>query len=116
MDPLNVFFRFVIGRRAPLQIFCPPSIKTWNAPLLLLPHLPPIPHPHPAFPGMYTIYNPYVIGAVSTMGGLLFGLDISSVSAFLAIDSYQDYFNHPSDIVQGGITAGVYFIGSLLCC
>lgn len=56
---------------------------------------------------MYTIYNPYVIGAVSTMGGLLFGLDISSVSAFLAIDSYQDYFNHPSDIVQGGITAAM---------
>ncbi|VDC00637.1 unnamed protein product [Peniophora sp. CBMAI 1063] len=64
---------------------------------------------------MLTFYNPYIIGAISTMGGFLFGTDISSVSAFIGVDGYKDYFNHPDDIVQGGITAampGGAFIGA----
>ncbi|EIM84473.1 general substrate transporter [Stereum hirsutum FP-91666 SS1] len=64
---------------------------------------------------MLTFYNPYALGAISTIGGFLFGSDISSVSAFLAVDSYLDYFGHPDDITQGGITAAMpagAFIGA----
>lgn len=49
---------------------------------------------------MLTFYNPYALGAISTIGGFLFGSDISSVSAFLAVDAYLDYFGHPDDITQ----------------
>lgn len=49
---------------------------------------------------MLTFYNPYVIGAISTIGGFLFGSDISSVSAFLAVDAYLEYFHHPDDVTQ----------------
>ncbi|KAK0200389.1 general substrate transporter [Desarmillaria ectypa] len=66
---------------------------------------------------MLEIYNPYAIAAISALGGFLFGTDISSVSAFLGVDSYLNYFNHPNDTTQGGITAampGGAFIGALI--
>jgi MFS family permease len=90
---------------------------------------------------MPKIYNPYFIGAVSvrfpgsqrSKFRSLVGVcsasvftphfaaetpraDISSLSAFLGTTQYVDYFNHPSDILQGGITAsmsGGSFVGAL---
>ncbi|CAN6655857.1 galactose transporter [Trichomonascus vanleenenianus] len=47
---------------------------------------------------------------------MLFGFDISSVSSFISQEQYVNYFNHPSAIAQGGITAsmaGGSFVGSL---
>ncbi|KIY46119.1 sugar transporter [Fistulina hepatica ATCC 64428] len=64
-----------------------------------------------------TFYNPYAIATTSVLGGFLFGTDITSVSAFLDVDSYLDYFHHPDDTTQGGITASMpagAFIGALI--
>uniref|UniRef100_A0A060SYD6 ARAD1A15246p n=1 Tax=Blastobotrys adeninivorans TaxID=409370 RepID=A0A060SYD6_BLAAD len=64
-----------------------------------------------------TVYNPYVTACIATVGGMLFGFDISSVSSFLSQKYYVEYFNHPSTLTQGGITsamAGGSFIGSLV--
>lgn len=60
--------------------------------------------------------NIYFIACISCMGGMMFGFDISSMSAFLGTDEYQNYFNHPSSSMQGFITASMSlgsFFGSL---
>lgn len=65
---------------------------------------------------MYKTYNPYFIAALATIGGMLFGFDISSVSAFTSEDPYRRYFNYPDSLTQGGITSsmpGGSFLGSL---
>uniref|UniRef100_A0A060TB35 ARAD1B12496p n=1 Tax=Blastobotrys adeninivorans TaxID=409370 RepID=A0A060TB35_BLAAD len=65
----------------------------------------------------YHVYNPYVTAFIATIGGMLFGFDISSVSAFVDDDDYRSYFHNPSSIAQGGITAsmaGGSFLGSLV--
>lgn len=94
---------------------------------------------------MPKIYNPYAIGAASVcfnihlsfsltclgyrrrfvwfwcihftvLGQSTDEIDISSLSAFLGTKQYTDYFNNPSDIEQGGITAsmsGGSFLGAL---
>lgn len=65
------------------------------------------------------IYNPYLTACIATVGGMLFGFDISSVSAFQSQNEpghYLDYFHHPTSTAQGGITAsmaGGSFLGSL---
>nr|SIP56076.1 putative sugar porter [Yarrowia phangngaensis] len=64
---------------------------------------------------MHKFHNPYLTAAIATIGGLLFGFDISSVSAFIGQEHYQAYFNHPTSIQQGGITASMAG-GSLLSC
>ncbi|KAH0602874.1 uncharacterized protein H6S33_008524 [Morchella sextelata] len=66
---------------------------------------------------MYVISNIYFITAIACIGGALFGFDISSMSAIIGTDAYNQYFgpNIPSD-TQGGITAampGGSFIGAL---
>ncbi|CAI6084181.1 hypothetical protein V2G26_020189 [Clonostachys chloroleuca] len=72
------------------------------------------------------IGNIYVISGVAVVGGALFGFDISSLSAQLAMQSYLCYFNQgpkgpppefeandekkcsgPESLVQGGITAAM---------
>lgn len=67
---------------------------------------------------VYTVYNPYLLAGISTIGGLLFGFDISSVSSFVDQEHYLNYFGHPSSIKQGGITAsmaGGSFLTSCVC-
>ncbi|KAJ9475621.1 putative Sugar transporter STL1 (putative) [Pseudozyma hubeiensis] len=83
---------------------------------------------------MGRITNPYVLTALACTGGLLFGFDISSMSAIISSPNYLTYFGPkdltvecpdrpgalcnigPSADVQGGITAsmaGGSFIASL---
>ncbi|KAF2725138.1 sugar transporter, partial [Polychaeton citri CBS 116435] len=65
---------------------------------------------------MYRFSNIYVLAAFGTIGGALFGFDISSMSAWLGTEQYTEYFNHPSSDLQGGITAsmsGGSFIGAI---
>ncbi|KAL8998723.1 MAG: hypothetical protein Q9169_002278 [Polycauliona sp. 2 TL-2023] len=49
------------------------------------------------------IYNTYFLAIISTVGGMLFGFDISSMSAIIGTEQYVDYFNDPHGIVQGAI-------------
>lgn len=56
---------------------------------------------------MYTITNIYMLAAFGTIGGALFGFDISSMSAWIASEQYLDYFNSPGSTLQGGITASM---------
>ncbi|OJJ54153.1 hypothetical protein ASPSYDRAFT_160968 [Aspergillus sydowii CBS 593.65] len=56
---------------------------------------------------MFRITNIYVLAAFGTIGGALFGFDVSSMSAFLATQQYLDYFNNPDSNLQGGITASM---------
>ncbi|KAK9454726.1 general substrate transporter [Dipodascopsis uninucleata] len=62
-------------------------------------------------------YNPYIVAAAATIGGMLFGFDVSSISAFVDNEQYREYFNYPSDVEQGLITAvmsGGSFMGSII--
>jgi len=52
---------------------------------------------------MYTISNIYVLAAFGTIGGALFGFDVSSMSAWIDQDQYLEYFNHPDANMQGGV-------------
>ncbi|BFZ63691.1 hypothetical protein YB2330_004823 [Saitoella coloradoensis] len=64
----------------------------------------------------FRIYNTYLTAAVSTVGGALFGFDISSMSAIIGTSQYITYFGSPSATMQGGITAsmaGGSLVGSL---
>ncbi|KAF9914086.1 hypothetical protein BX616_009005 [Lobosporangium transversale] len=48
---------------------------------------------------------------------MLFGFDISSMSGVVGTQRYQEYFNHPSSSLQGGIVASMAagsFLGALL--
>ncbi|KAI1342569.1 putative MFS glucose transporter [Xylariaceae sp. FL0016] len=56
---------------------------------------------------MYRISNIYVLAAFGTIGGALFGFDISSMSAWIGTDQYLNYFNSPGSTLQGGITASM---------
>ncbi|KAK7202730.1 hypothetical protein BZA70DRAFT_284814 [Myxozyma melibiosi] len=61
-------------------------------------------------------YNPYLVAFAATIGGMLFGFDVSSVSAFVDDDDYRKFFNYPDSTEQGGITAsmaGGSFLSSL---
>ncbi|KAJ5089298.1 hypothetical protein N7532_007982 [Penicillium argentinense] len=78
------------------------------------------------------ITNIYIITAISVIGGMLFGFDLSSMSAIMGTNRYKCYFNQgphgfpfddspdcsgPKSLIQGGITAsmpGGSFIGALV--
>lgn len=60
--------------------------------------------------------NIYFIATISCMAGMMFGFDISSMSAFIGKEQYQNYFNHPNSSLQGFITSSMSlgsFFGSL---
>ncbi|CAH6721736.1 high-affinity glucose transporter 1 [[Candida] jaroonii] len=62
------------------------------------------------------ITNIYVIASIACTAGLMFGFDISSMSAFIGTDQYQEFFDHPSSDIQGFITASMSlgsFFGSI---
>ncbi|KAH0421013.1 hypothetical protein CcaCcLH18_13676 [Colletotrichum camelliae] len=66
---------------------------------------------------MYRIWNIYALAAFGTIGGMLFGFDISSMSAWIGSEAYMEFFNHPSSTMQGGITAsmsGGSLVGALV--
>lgn len=48
------------------------------------------------------IYNTYFLAIISTIGGMLFGFDISSISAIIVTKQYVNYFDNPSGLWQGG--------------
>ncbi|KAL2192681.1 sugar transporter-like protein [Corynascus similis CBS 632.67] len=50
-----------------------------------------------------TIYNVQLVAIIATLGGALFGFDISSMSAIVVTDQYIDYFNNPTGVIQGAI-------------
>lgn len=54
----------------------------------------------PTFP---KIYNTYFVAFVATVGGMLFGFDISSMSAIIGTDQYNTYFNNPNGLTQGAL-------------
>ena len=49
------------------------------------------------------IYNTYFVAIIATLGGMLFGFDISSISAIIGTNQYVQYFNNPHGIIQGAI-------------
>lgn len=49
------------------------------------------------------IYNTYFVALIATIGGMLFGFDISSMSAIVGTKQYVWYFNDPTETLQGGI-------------
>lgn len=54
---------------------------------------------------------------IATVGGMLFGFDISSMSAIVITDQYLDYFGNPSGVTQGAIGSALAagsVIGSLM--
>lgn len=63
------------------------------------------------------VYNPWFVAIVATLGGALFGFDISSMSAIIGTDQYRDYFNNPAGVIQGAINAALAagsVVGSLM--
>jgi MFS family permease len=62
-------------------------------------------------------YNSYFIAFVATVGGMLFGFDISSMSAIIGTEQYNTFFNKPAGIVQGAIGSSLAagsVIGSII--
>ena len=49
------------------------------------------------------IYNSYFVAMIATLGGMLFGFDISSMSAIILSDQYNEFFNYPAGLRQGAI-------------
>jgi hypothetical protein len=64
---------------------------------------------------MYTISNIYVLAAFGTIGGALFGFDISSMSAWIDQKQYLEYFNYPNSNLQGGVSSYLYMTQSHIC-
>ena len=61
--------------------------------------------------------KPYLYGIAPTLGGYAFGYDTGSISGILVETQFNNYFNQPSNALQGGITASIQagaFAGSLL--
>ncbi|KAL4765562.1 uncharacterized protein BDW70DRAFT_156042 [Aspergillus foveolatus] len=44
------------------------------------------------------IYNTCFVAFIATVGGMLFGFDISSMSAIIGTDQYNDYFDNPAGL------------------
>lgn len=62
------------------------------------------------------VHNIYFVAMISCVSGMMFGFDISSMSAFVGGKTYQNYFNSPNSALQGFITSSMplgSFFGSL---
>ena len=54
---------------------------------------------------------------VATVGGMLFGFDISSMAAIVTSEQYIDYYNNPAGVTQGAIGSALAagsVVGSLM--
>lgn len=60
-------------------------------------------------------YNTYFLAIISTIGGMLFGFDISSMSAIIGTKQYLDYFDNPAGAYQGAIGSALA-AGSIIGC
>jgi hypothetical protein len=49
---------------------------------------------------MYRIWNVYVLAAFGTIGGMLFGFEVSSMSAWIGSDQYREFFGDPDSTTQ----------------
>lgn len=49
------------------------------------------------------IYNTYFVAFIATVGGMLFGFDISSILAIIGTKQYLDFFDNPGGLRQGAI-------------
>lgn len=56
---------------------------------------------------MWKITNLYAIVAIVTIGGLLQGFDISSLSAILGTKAFNKHYGKADSSTQGGITASI---------
>ena len=61
------------------------------------------------------VYNVYFLAIISTVGGMLFGFDISSMSAIVITDQYINYFHNPAGAYQGAIGSALA-AGSIIGC
>ncbi|KAH8674703.1 general substrate transporter [Tricladium varicosporioides] len=67
--------------------------------------------------GLPKIYNTYFVAMIATVGGMLFGFDISSMSAIVGTKQYIKYFDDPHGIIQGAIGSALAagsVVGSLM--
>ncbi|KXJ95313.1 general substrate transporter [Microdochium bolleyi] len=63
------------------------------------------------------ITRPFFIALVATVGGMLFGFDISSIAALINSEQYIEFFDNPSGVIQGAIGSSMAagsVIGSLM--
>ncbi|KAL2001448.1 hypothetical protein VTN02DRAFT_1764 [Thermoascus thermophilus] len=68
-------------------------------------------------PTLPKIYNTYFVALIATVGGMLFGFDISSMSAIIGTDQYLDFFDNPHGVRQGAIGSALAagsVVGSIL--
>ncbi|KAK9484957.1 general substrate transporter [Lipomyces starkeyi] len=66
---------------------------------------------------MVRLRNVYTISLFASIGGLLFGFEISSISEVIQTDQYKNYYGNPLGTRQGGITSampGGSIVGALL--
>lgn len=63
------------------------------------------------------LHNIYLIVSISCIAGFTFGVDISSMSAFIGTSQYNEFFDTPGATIQGVITACMAlgsFFGAIL--
>ncbi|KAI8583511.1 hypothetical protein K450DRAFT_204553 [Umbelopsis ramanniana AG] len=63
---------------------------------------------------MFKVTNVYVIGLFATIGGLLFGCDISSMSGLVSNQTYMDYFGVADSPAKAGAVVAVMSAGSFV--
>ncbi|KAK9328174.1 general substrate transporter [Lipomyces starkeyi] len=56
---------------------------------------------------MVRVLSVYTISAFVSLGGLLYGFEISSMSGILTTEQYKNYYGNPLGIRQGGITGAI---------
>lgn len=68
-------------------------------------------------PTLPKVYNTYFVAIIATVGGMLFGFDISSMSAIIGTNQYIEFFNNPHGVRQGAINSALAagsVVGSLM--